>query len=188
MSRSLNMDRNRLLNRVCLKCADFVRQLSLHRAFDGFQGKLRQNFWIYIYNNSIDMAVLDWCHLFGSHSDDLHWKKIVPNIIEFREDLYKHLETNETTWIVYRDNLKGYRDKNVAHIEIRPLTNIPDMTFALDSVSFYYGSVIKVLKNENFYSKYPNDLSRYYADCLKQTKIYVSAAFDATKVFKEEVF
>ena len=182
------MERERLLNEVCIKCADFVRQLSLHRAFDGFQGKFRQNFWILINNNSINMAVLDWCHLFGSHSDELHWKKVVSNISEFRKNLYKHLETNETTWIVYRDNLKGYRDKNVAHIEILPLTNIPDMTFALNSVYFYYGSVIKELKKKNVYSKYPDNLTRYYEDCLKQTKVYVMSAFNATKGFEERVF
>lgn len=182
------MDRKGLLNRVCLKCADFVRQLSLHRAFDGYQGQLRHNFWIYIYNNSIDMAVLDWCHLFANHSDALHWKKVIPDGDEFRINLFKHLEISETTWKVYRDSLKSYRDKNVAHIEVLPALNIPDMTFALDSTAFYYDSVVKELKNENISAHYPDDLVQYYTACLGQTSNYVSVGLNATKQFKEEVF
>jgi hypothetical protein len=116
-------------------------------AFDGSQGKLRENFWIYICNNSIDMAVLDWCHLFGSHSDDLHWKRVVYDKDDFRNNLFKNLEINESTWNTYWDNLKGYRDKNVGHIEILPSSNIPDMTLALDSVSYYYDNVKKELKS-----------------------------------------
>lgn len=182
------MERTHLLNRVCLKCADFVRQLSLHRAFDGFQGELRHNFWIYIYNNSIDMAVLDWCHLFGNHSDALHWKKVVPDGNEFRINLYEYLEITETTWKVYRDSLKSYRDKNVAHIEVLPATNIPDMIFALDSVAFYYTLVKEELNNKDLFPNYPIDLLQYYADCLAQTSKYVSAGLSTTRHFKEDVF
>lgn len=178
------MKRNILLNRVCLKCADFVRQLSMHRAFDGLQGKLKQNFWIYIYNNSIDMAVLDWCHLFGNHSDDLHWKGVASDKDNFRRDLFKHLEIDESTWNTYWHNLKGYRDKNVGHIEILPLSNIPDMTFALDSISYYYDTVTKEFKKDN----YPDNILEYYEACLNQTKIYVQISFKATKNLKEEVF
>jgi len=180
----MKVERKRLLNRVCLKCADFVRQLSLHRAFDIFQGKLKQNFWIYINNNAIDMAVLDWCHLFGNHSDDLHWKRVIKDKDAFRKGLFENLEISETTWNSYWDNLRSYRDKNVGHIEVLPLSNIPDMTFALDSVAFYYDVVRKELNTP----KYPEDLVLYYETCLSQTKEYLEISFRATKDLDEKVF
>jgi len=65
-------DREKLLRRVALKCADFARQLSYHRALNAYKDQVRANFWIYTYNNAIDLAILDWLHLFGYHNDDLH--------------------------------------------------------------------------------------------------------------------
>ena len=76
-------ERERILRRVALKCADFARQLSYHRALEEHDKDFKQNFWIVMYNNSIDLAVLDWFHLFGYHNDDLHWKQIVHDIDAF---------------------------------------------------------------------------------------------------------
>ena len=70
-------EREKLLRRVGLKCADFARQLSYHRALNSYKDDFKLSFWIYVYNNSIDLAVLDWFHLFGYHNDVLHWKQIV---------------------------------------------------------------------------------------------------------------
>ncbi len=182
------MEREKTLNRVCLKCADFARQLSLHRAFDGIHSQLKQNFWIYINNNAIDMAILDWCHLFGSHSDQLHWKRIIKDIDKFRGNLFKFLKISESTWRTYRENLKSYRDKNVAHIEVMPLVNVPDLTFALDSVIFYYNEVKEEIKNNGAHFVYPDDLEKYFQDCLDQTRKYISVSYASTNGLKEKVF
>jgi hypothetical protein len=130
------------------------------------------------------MAVLDWCHLFGNDNDDLHWKRVVSDREKFREDLLKWLEIGESTWTTYWKNVRTYRDKNVGHIEVLPLYNIPDMMFALDSVVFYYSIIVKEFKKHH----YPDDLLKYHEDYLRQTKLYVEAAFNATRGFKEEVF
>jgi hypothetical protein len=39
------------------------------------------NFWRLIYGNLMDMAVIEWCKLFGSDSEEhqpAHWKNIIP--------------------------------------------------------------------------------------------------------------
>jgi hypothetical protein len=43
-------ERERLLRRVALKCADFVRQLSYYRAPNEHRN-FKQSFWIYMYND-----------------------------------------------------------------------------------------------------------------------------------------
>ncbi|MFX0046479.1 MAG: hypothetical protein ACFE8Z_11570, partial [Candidatus Hermodarchaeota archaeon] len=52
---------------VVLKCGDFARQLSYHLGLNKYRGQFKLNFWVYVYNNAIDLAVLDWFHLFGYH-------------------------------------------------------------------------------------------------------------------------
>jgi hypothetical protein len=42
-----------------------------------------------MHNNAIDLAVLDWFHLFGYHNDDLHWKKVVQDVDGFRQGLFQ---------------------------------------------------------------------------------------------------
>ena len=73
-------DREKTLQRVALKCADFTRQLSYHDALYKIEYSRKLNFWRYMCNNAIDLAVLDWFYLFGYHNGDLHWKKITRDI------------------------------------------------------------------------------------------------------------
>ena len=59
-----------------------------------------------MYNNSIDLAVLDWFHLFGYHNDDLHWKQIVTDVDSFRQKLLNHVNMTEDEWKSYREEIK----------------------------------------------------------------------------------
>lgn len=151
-----------LLARACLKCVDFCRQISYHRQMAPYIEKLRNNYFIYSFNNFIDLAVLDFCHLFGSHSDDLHWKKIVKNPDDFKSNLLKELKLTDEEWKKYRESVKEYRDKDVAHIEIRPTSNVPDMTIATKAIVFYYNSIIQELKQHEKYKMFLDDLSIYF--------------------------
>ena len=133
-------EREKILRRVGMKCRDFARQLSYHRALNRYknqEGKFNLNFWTTVYNNTIDVASLDWFHLFGYHNDDLHWKNIVKDIDSFRCELLTTVELDERDWISYRETIKTYRDKDVAHIEIRPKSWVPDMTLALKATNLY---------------------------------------------------
>jgi len=181
-------EREKLLRRVGLKCADFARQLSYHRTLNSYKDILSLNFWIYVYNNSIDLAVLDWFHLFGYHNDDLHWKQIVTDVDSFRQKLFNNVNMNEDEWKSYREEIKNYRDKDVAHIEVRPTSQVPEMSIALKSVTFYYGYVLKELKGFADYINWPNNLDEYHQKSFEQTKEIVEKAFAATRQFKERVF
>ncbi len=161
-----------ILRRVASTCIDFAGQLSYHRSLTKCRGKFRLTFWTSIFNNTIDFAVLDWLHLFGSHSDDLHWKRIVGNTKTFRDGLLEHLGLDENEWEAYRQTVKEYRDKDVAHIEVRPVGNVPRMNTALEAAD---------------YSHEQSDLIDYHAKSLKQTEKIVSLAYVATREIEERV-
>ena len=180
-------DREKLLRRVALKCADMVRQISYHRAIEQ-KGQLNLNFWICTYNNTIDMAVLDWAHLFGNEKDDLHWKNIVNNIDEFRHDLFSTIEISTEEWIKYWESIKEYRDKDVAHIEVRPVSNVPKMNTAVKATCFYYSYVLSEIKKYGNYSQWPDDLFDYHQRSFEQSLEIASNAFEATKNLRERVF
>ena len=182
--------REQLLRRVGLKCADFARQLSYHRALHDFKEARKLNFWIYMYNNAIDLAVLDWFHLFGYHNDDLHWKKVVNDIDldVFREKLLSCLGLTQNEWGKYRETVKTYRNKDVAHMEIRPVSNVPEMAVALMAADFYYKVVLKELKSFSNYAEWPQDLFQYYKNSLGQSRLIAENACNATASFIEKVY
>lgn len=181
-------ERERKLRRVALKCADFARQLSYHRALSDYREDFGSNFWIYTYNNAIDLAVLDWFHLFGYHNDDLHWKKVVDDVDAFREGLFAHIDTTENEWKSYREEIKNYRDKDVAHIEVRPVSHVPEMSTALCTAHYYYHHVLQELSRYSDYGRWPKDLIEYHERSLEQTRQIAKAAYEATKHLGEEVY
>ena len=180
--------REKLLRRVGLKCADFARQLSYHRALNDYKDGFKLNFWICVFNNSIDLSVLDWFHLFGYHNDDLHWKQVVADIDSFRQQLFYHVNMTEDEWKSYREEIKIYRDKDVAHIEVRPTSQVPQMSIALQAVAYYYEYVLKELTGFGDYSNWSKDLSEYHQRSLEQTKKLLESAYSATEHIRESVF
>ncbi len=180
-------EREKILRRVALKCADFARQLSYNCALSDHANNFQQNFWIYMHNNAIDLAVLDWFHLFGYHNDDLHWKKVVQDVDAFRQGLFQSVGMNEQEWIAYRESIKDYRDKDIAHIEVQPVSYVPDMTDALQAVVYYYIYVLKELSGYSKYNHWPKDLKDYYQRSLAQTKVIVASAYAATINIEEKV-
>lgn len=181
-------EREKRLRRVALKCGDFARQLSYHRAISKYKDDLKLNFWIAMFNNAIDLAVLDWFHLFGYHNDDMHWKNIVADISWFRSELYNILNVNDDEFKAYWEEIKSYRDKDVAHIEIRPVSSVPEMTMAMKAVNFYYQTVLKELSTFRDYNNWPIDLMDFHQRSLEQAKKNVTVAYEATRNIAETVY
>lgn len=180
-------DREKFLRRVALKCADFARQLSYHRALAEHEHDFTQNFWIYMHNNAIDLAVLDWFHLFGYQNDDLHWKKVVNDVPAFGSQLFQSLQMTEDDWKTYRETIKDYRDKDVAHIEVRPISQVPSMALALQAVALYYSMVLAELYTFRDYGGWPRQLEEYHVKSLEQSKVICAAAYRATRDIEEKV-
>jgi hypothetical protein len=141
-----------------------------------------------MYNNSIDLAVLDWFHLFGYHNDDLHWKQIVDDIDIFRQNLFHHISVSEDNWKLYREQIKNYRDKDVAHIQVRPTSQVPEMSIALNAGAYYYQYVLQELSGYSDYNNWPKDLLGYHHGSLAQTERILELAYPPTQQIEEQVF
>jgi hypothetical protein len=55
-----------------------VRSVGLKRSLSAVDPRPRLNFWRLIYGNQLDIAVIEWCKVFGSDAEASHWKTIVP--------------------------------------------------------------------------------------------------------------
>lgn len=155
-------------------CRDFIRELSYHRAMMPYTDNFRTNIWIYTFNNFIDMAVLNWCHLFGNSNDDLHWLKIIEDTDSFRDSLLQAVGVNFEDWKIYRNTIKDYRNKDVAHIEVLPKGKVPEMDKAIIATSFYYSKVLEELRSIGGYEELPDDLIQFYNQVSELAESYIN--------------
>jgi hypothetical protein len=167
------MCRELILRRVCLKCVDYCRQVTYHRSMVPYSSELKANYWIYSFNNFIDMAVLDWGHLYGNKNDNLHWQNVIEDKVEFKKELFSFLEVTEEQWREYWESIKYYRDKDVAHIEVRPSITVPDMDLGIKSVGFYYNWIIPELKEFGNYDLFIDNLFKYFDRVYNNTNVLV---------------
>lgn len=118
-----------------------VRAIATKRAIEAAGPAKTATFWHVINGSLYDMAIVDWCVLFGSDHvahQPLHWKNVFP-ADEFRQELYAKLGTDDGGWKTYWANLKTYRDENAAHKALNPATShYQNMDLAVSSCDFYY--------------------------------------------------
>ncbi len=149
------------------------------------------NFWRLLQGNLLDIAVLDWCKLFGSDNEEhrlIHWKRVFADQDTFLEDLLAHTAISRDDWLDYWQQMKSCRDQYVAHLDFdnRNLLSYPDLNKELSSAIFYYSRLITELRLLGD-MRFPNDLRVYYEQYHNQASEIARTATDSTKVFAERV-
>ncbi len=178
--------------------AAFVRNAHLKRVLSIVEPDPQLNFWRVIHGNSFDMAVIDWCKLFGSDHEDrqpVHWKNQMPNEKhdEFRKGLLAAVGLSSEGWLDYRNTVKGYRDNQAAHFNEKYLQpenepTFPDMTFAIEASYFYYESLLNIMDTQGIAYRYPRDIRAYCMRFADQATYVARGAFAATAHIEEKVF
>ncbi len=115
------MSGRKRLSEVVNVLVNLVRNIQLRRQLSSACADPQLAFWRLIYGDLTDIAVLEWCKLFGLDDEDrqhLHWKS-VSNPAEFRTDMLSRLGICESKWRSYWNEVKRYRDKSVAHHDLR---------------------------------------------------------------------
>ncbi|MDA8248605.1 MAG: hypothetical protein M0Z28_05445 [Rhodospirillales bacterium] len=171
-----------------------VRNAHLKRVLHSVDPEPHLNFWRVIYGNLLDLAVLEWCKLFGSDNaghQPTHWKNLVPASDHgtFRQDLLQHLKIDIDEWMSYREKMKTYRDTCVAHDDVRKRVDVtvyPDLNIAMESSYFYYSYLLKELRRRGI-GDYPTDLRTYCATFAEQATLIAREAMAATAEIKEKV-
>jgi hypothetical protein len=174
------------------RCVHLVRSVLMKRAITAINPDPNLNFWRLILGNQMDIAVLEWCKLFGSNSEPTHWKQVVPadKHENFRKDLIAHAGTTREGWSSYWEELKNYRDNVAAHFNRDSAgPSYPELEIAIKSGCFYYKYIIHELKALDDYSYlgYPDELETYCKDFEEQTKQIAQVAISATKSMEENV-
>jgi len=170
------------------RLVNVTRSAQLKRSLTSVESDPALNFWRVIYGNLLDVAVLEWCKIFGTNAEPAHWKKIVTDHDAFQKDLLALLKIDKATWTMYWDELKNYRNKSIAHHckEGGP-ENYPKLDLALESSYYYYAYLIKELRVFGR-SKFPDDLREYSEKFARQATDIARKALTATSGITEKVY
>jgi hypothetical protein len=173
--------------RHMMRLVHVVRSAQLKQSLTSVENEPALNFWRIIYGNLLDVAVLEWCKVFGSHSEPTHWKNVVTDHNKFRNGLLQSLNIDRTRWESYWDEMKKYRDTWIAHhTEPQASTHYPNLELALESSYYYYAFLIGELRDQGEIG-FPDDL-RNYGDNFARHAINISReALAATAGIAEEV-
>lgn len=174
------MATNEQLTAALQVVVNVARCIALKRALAAADPDPSLNFWRVVHGNLLDVAVLDWCKLFGSDDEDrqlLHWKNFFGDEDAFRAGLFAHVQLDQDAWRGYWQQMKSYRDQHVAHLDFnrRDVSHYPDLEPALASVCYYYRRLIMELRAMGD-ARFPDDLSRYHEAVLAQADEIAKAA------------
>jgi hypothetical protein len=184
------MTRRRELTTHLFRLVHIARTTAMKRALTEIDPHPHLNFWRLIHGNQLDIAVLEWCKIFGTDGEATHWKKIVlpRDHDQFRDDLFGATGVTADEWAAYWNEMKAYRDKLVAHhIELERVSNYPLLELAMKSSCFYYSRLIKELRSIGE-TKYPDDLNVYCEAFEIQARQIAAAAVAAVAAFRERVY
>jgi hypothetical protein len=191
------------LVRAASVLAAVIWNIHLKRVMYAVDRSPRLNFWRLMYGNLMDMAVIEWCKLFGSDHEEhqpVHWKHIVPKEEHdaFRKGLLVHLKVPMDEWLAYRESVKHYRDNHAAHMSVPWLfpetksktpeeERYPDLGLALEAAYFYYGALLARFEEGRFQHRYPPDIREYCARFVAQATEVARTATTATADMTEKV-
>lgn len=139
-----NSDPIVIINYLHVNCA---RSFAIYKTIYKYSNEdfFKSNFWRMIANSSHDTAVIQWCNLFGSSSDDnqTHWlNSSVSNIADredFKEKILSKIPISFDEWKKIHSEILTYRNKNVAHIDLDNWKrNIPMFDVAIEVLFYSY--------------------------------------------------
>jgi hypothetical protein len=126
---------------VLRSIVNFSRALIYHREiYRQTQNRsLRSNFWISTGNNHLDIAIIDWCKIFGSDDNSTHWKNNVEHEAKFRSGLLEYLKISREEWDSYWASIVDYRNKETAHFDPNYSPRVtPRFDIATNAIKYAY--------------------------------------------------
>lgn len=98
----------------------FIHHLSYGRVLDHLynESQIESEFWTYTINAHLLRAIIDWCMVFGTDSNKIHWKKVVTDE-QYQGDFRCHLRnvaglTKEQIDEIW-SKMTSFRNNYVAH-------------------------------------------------------------------------
>jgi hypothetical protein len=83
---------------------------------------------------------------------------------------------SQPDWMRYLDEMRGYRDKFIAHLDDVPTMNIPQMDIA-EAATLYLFDTLKAEQSPKVFQRLPTSLRTYAQHCQTEAKrVYARAA------------
>ncbi len=173
------MTRKKRLRRVAILCCHCLRNLAYYRA--GWRnGSLvfQNDFWVNVNGNFLDVCILKWCKLFADARGKHFWKTVVADSTAFYNGLLNELGMTRDQLDSYVAEVRGYRDKFVAHLDSEEVMRPPLLEAAKRSVSYLYDYLLAREDDGGYFTDAPTSSSVFYADVLRKGEsIYRSSKF-----------
>jgi hypothetical protein len=151
---------------LCLYC---LRHMAYYRAgWSKGSPILRTQFWVAVNGNFIDICVLEWCKLFGDLRGKHSWKRAILDAKSFQDGLLQDLEVTEAEFNTYVVEMRTYRDKYVAHLDLVERFDIPKLDIANKSVIYLYNYLLTREDQGGYLTDAPRDVSRFYEGAFKE--------------------
>lgn len=157
------MTRRQRVRRVLILCCHFLRNLAFYRAGWRNRAPVRTDqFWVTANGNFLDHCVLEWCKLFGDQRSKHHWRKVVTDQNRFFAGLLTTLALTEAQFEVYTNEMRTYRDKFVAHLDLDEVMQFPRLRLARKSVAYLHDYVLTHEDDGGFFPEAPLRAARFY--------------------------
>lgn len=144
-------------------CCHFARNLAYYGAGRNVLRDTGEPFWLTVVGNFVDIAVLEWCKLFGNRNGKYHWRKVLTNPDAFRDDMLKQLGLSQDRFESMHLTVKTYRDEFVAHLEDADTTTVPNMNVPYILAWSYYRQLHADYPSLALINELPRDYGNYFA-------------------------
>ena len=166
------MTRRKRLRRVAILCCHCLRNLAFYMA--GWRRGapvFKDQFWVNVNGNFLDICVLEWCKLFGDLRGKHYWQKVISDPTAFYSGLLRQLGMAEAEFDAFANEMRTYRDKFVAHLDSEEIMHIPNnLILAQKSVSYLYDYLRANEDEADFFVDAPKKASTFYDHHLRDGK------------------
>lgn len=131
----------------------------------------REQYWITVNGNFMDICVLEWCKLFGDRRAEHYWAKSIMDVERFTVGLSDRLNLTGEEFETYRLELRAYRDKFVAHLDEQNTAVVPRLRKAVESVQYLYDYLVSVEDDVEAFHDAPRNANARYRIHLREGRI-----------------
>jgi hypothetical protein len=163
------MNQDERVRRAGIVCCHCIRNAAYYKAGRECRDSwVSTDFWRNTSNNSLDIAVLEWCKLFADPKGKHHWSKVVSEPENFLDALLAALKISASEFDVYIEKCKVYRDKFLAHLDSELVMHIPDLGIVIESATFLFN--LLRCDNSALLKDAPIELSEFYQQRFDHAK------------------
>ncbi len=154
------------LRRVGKLCFHVLRNIAFYQA--GWRSgkpvhtECRDQFWVTANGSFLDIAVLEWCKLFGDKKGNHYWEKVVIDKEKFRKGLLLKLAINQDDFDKYIEEMRAYRDKFIAHLDDERRMQIPRLKIARKSAGYLWCYLRLHEEKNSCFEKAPKSAAEEY--------------------------